>query len=261
MDHGQGPGSVPHTPRQVLITTKDGPPTLAICIPSSGDVPSEFAQDLMEMSGVLGACVANDNYFSNYVDIWVRGTYVHSARQQLAEKAMDVGADYVLWLDDDMRFPKDLAIRLLARNEAIVGVNYSTRKGAPCEFTAISRITGDDGTPSKRCETLNDSTGLEPVEAIGFGAVLIRADVFRALHDPNGPDGPWFWYRWMPELNQQVGEDVYFCELVRKAGFTIYVDHDLSHEVAHIGKFGYRCEHAEEFVETVAEVKRIQAVK
>ena len=35
------------------------------------------------------------------------------------------------------------------------------------------------------------------------------------------------------------GEDVYFCTMARVHGFEVWVDHDLSKEVTHIGQFEY----------------------
>lgn len=198
-----------------------------------------------DLAGLVGFCTAMvyDGVIGNLMTKLKSGTYVHDARQQLAEEVLNEGADYILWLDADMRFPPDLLIRLLKRSEPFVGTNYSTRTGIP-EYTALKRITSSGDGPSKRCVTGPDSTGLEEVQAVGMGAALVHASVFRALHDPHGPDGPWFWYRWLDELDQQMGEDVYFCELVRDAGFAVYVDHDVSKDVAHVGDFSFKLEHA-----------------
>ena len=75
------------------------------------------------------------------------------------------------------------------------------------------------------------------MDAVGFGCVLMKAEVPLALK------GPCF-ENYFDVLNDRwVGEDVDFCNKVKDAGFNIYVDHDLSKEVAHVGKFAYTCDH------------------
>jgi hypothetical protein len=74
------------------------------------------------------------------------------------------------------------------------------------------------------------------VDVVGFGVVLMRTAIV------NGWSQPWFRHG----LNDQfgdVGEDVMFCRAVRAAGHAIYIDHDLSKEVGHIGQYTYRPHH------------------
>lgn len=224
---------------------------IAICVPSHDRVPAKFAYDLGRMMGYLGTIVGAEQGIEGVSLNFVTGTYVHSARQELAEAALSSGADYVLWIDSDMRFPKDALVRLLQRGESVVGINYAKR-GLPPAFVAIKKVgrTAED-TP-EWCVTDADSEGLEEVEAMGGGMVLMRSDVFHDLHDPYGEDGPWYWYEWLPEIGQQVGEDVYFCDLLREAGHTLYVDHDLSKECAHVGSFEFRTQHVEGITEADA---------
>ena len=89
-------------------------------------------------------------------------------------------------------------------------------------------------------------TGLERVEAIGFGVCLTRADV---LWDVGFP---WFETRRDEKLGVNVGEDVDFCIKARAAGHDVFVDHGLSHEVRHIGSMEYSVAHAVAFQEEQA---------
>jgi hypothetical protein len=36
-----------------------------------------------------------------------------------------------------------------------------------------------------------------------------------------------------------MGEDVFFCKKARELGHKIYIDHDVSHEIGHIGTFEF----------------------
>lgn len=217
---------------------------IAVCVPSHDTLPATFAYDLAQMMAFTAVNYVGPNEPIEALGLtFTMGTYIHRARQQLADIALDQGTDYILWIDSDMRFPKDALLRLLKHREDVVGINYSKR-GIPPSFVAIKSIH-----PPEQCVTLPDSTGLEEVEAIGFGLVLMKTKVLRALHDPESEEGPWFWFDWEHERNAYVGEDVYFCRLLRDAGFDLMVDHDLSKDCRHIGQLEYRVEHAADQVE------------
>jgi hypothetical protein len=44
---------------------------------------------------------------------------------------------------------------------------------------------------------------------------------------------------YIPELNLEIGEDIFFCQQVQKAGYQIWCDQELSRETAHIGIFHF----------------------
>lgn len=209
-------------------------------VPAHPKVHALWAYDLAQMMGFLGSQAVPAELIEAVSLSFVTGTYVHTARQDLAQEALNCGADYLLWLDSDHRFPKDIALRLMAHDKDVVGINYSQR-GVPPDFVAIKNLDTENGE-SEKLVTDVDSTGLEKVDAVGFGAVLMKANVFADLPDPQ--EEPWFWYEWLPHLGQQIGEDVYFCRLLREAGYDLWVDHDLSKECKHVGDFEYQVEHA-----------------
>ena len=157
------------------------------------------------------------------------GTLIQQSREQLARKAIDWASDYSIWFDSDMRFPKEVISTLISHDEDIVGANYPTRKFPRIEPTAFV-----DDTSNTRCYTKERTSGLEEVSAIGFGCVAIKTSVFEALEEP------WFLIPWSYDFNEHdCGEDVFFCRLARDNGLKIYVDHDLSKKVKHIGNREY----------------------
>ena len=219
---------------------------IAVLLPAFGTMCSSTAVDLAVMMGFLGAGPVAAGLFERVSLSMKIDTYVHSARQTLIEQAISDGADYMLWLDSDMRFPMNVLLRLMNHKKDVVGINYSTR-GMPPDFVTIKKMGKDNlkDPGGKPCITGSDSTGLEKVDAIGFGAVLIRTGALKRLPDPK--KHPWFWFENMPKTGRMIGEDVYFCRMLRRSGVSIYVDHDLSKECAHIGTFEFRCEHAASF--------------
>jgi hypothetical protein len=82
-----------------------------------------------------------------------------------------------------------------------------------------------------------DSTGIEEVGSIGMGVMLIKRKVFEALTEP------WFETPWRNDKRGYVGEDVFFCRKAQAAGFKIYIDHDVSKEIGHIGTFEFKHDH------------------
>lgn len=213
----------------------DGKYRVVVNIPTMAFVPWEFAFDLANMLAYTTAGVGDKvALFTNVVP----GTYVHRAREQLLDRSHELGSHYMLWLDSDMRFPKDLLIRLMQHDKHMVGINYSTR-GIPPRFVAIKKIARDHDGAGELIETNEDSTGLEQAEAIGFGAVLMKSVITEKLEFPR------FFFENYDEGAGHVGEDVWFCRKVREQGWEIFVDHDLSKECAHVGQMEYRVQHAE----------------
>ena len=216
------------------------PLQIVILIPAHS-TEAKFTYDLAQLCIYTAMSMPPDE--GNSLGLFmVPGTYVHSARQELAELALArPGLTHVLWLDADMRFPADTIIRLLQRDKNVVGINYSKR-AIPPDYVAIKHFPENNRGVGKKCVTTADSTGLEEVDAIGMGVVLMTASAFNGLPDPK--QDRWFWFKQLPD-GKQMGEDVYFCDMLRKAGQKIYVDHDLSKDCSHIGNFEYRCAHAE----------------
>jgi hypothetical protein len=221
---------------------------VAVCVPSHDMLPAYFSYDLAGMIGYTTQHFTGPGAIEEIALHMVKGTYVHTARQELLVAALQGGADYVLFLDSDMRFPKDTIARLLSHKKSMVGTNYP-RRGVPPEYVAIKRSValGEDGerVEGELLQTTDESTGLEEVEALGFGCVLVHRSVFGAMgqvHDPR-EKGPFWFFEYHPEIKTHIGEDVFFCRLAREVGTTIYVDHDLSKDIRHIGQMEYALDH------------------
>ena len=147
------------------------------------------------------------------------------SRNMLGQVALDGGWTHILFIDSDMEFPPDLAVRLVKHHEPVVAINCMARRH-PHYLTAR---TAD----SHEIVTTTDSTGLEKVARVGTGIMLIHLDVLREM------PLPWFEYEWLAEKQVFRGEDFVFCDKLARAGVPVYIDHDLSKQVAHVGTFQY----------------------
>jgi hypothetical protein len=209
---------------------------IAISLACMDSVETGFAYDLAKMACYSGMALVAPNHAEIRINM-LNSSILACSRNDLAAEATRSGATHMLCIDSDMRFPKESLVRLLKHDKDIVGINYSTRK-VPPGFVAFKH-KGATNEEHVKLETTPTSTGLEAVDAIGFGMVLIRTDVFRRL------DYPAFETRYDHEAAMWIGEDVDFCLKAKAAGMDIWVDQDLSKECAHIGRLEYRLEHVE----------------
>jgi GT2 family glycosyltransferase len=215
---------------------------LAVCLPCRDHVNTGFAYDLARFTAYWSAThVAKGGALHLFTSA---GTLIADQRENLVKEALKVNADWILFLDTDMRFPKDV-FDILAKHDApIVAANYSTR-GLPAKPVAFS---------SPRCDeyvyTTADSKGLEEVYAVGMGVMLIKAEVFKKT------PMPWFQIGYAAGTGNFFGEDIHFCHKAAKHGYKTMIDHDLSKIVRHIGTFEYTLDHAEACREDVEAEKR-----
>jgi hypothetical protein len=212
---------------------------IMICVPSRGTMPTGFVHDFTML--VTHSTRALDQLpNAELLFTFCKGTYIDSQRNDLVAAALKTDVAATLWLDDDMRFPRDALLRLMKRRKPFVGVNYPTRT-LECVPTSLTKI----GTAEVVGERLmpDDQDGLVEVEALGFGVTLIHIDVFKSV------PYPWFECYYDKGRRGRVGEDVDFCEKARKAGFPPFVDRELSRRVGHIGEFEYTLEHAKAYAE------------
>lgn len=199
---------------------------VVICLPSRDEWKAVFGYSLARM--LMETFTAGED-----IAVGVRmcrGSLIDQNRETLAHAALGDGATHLLWLDTDMTFPPDTLLRLLERDKGIVGCNYLRRSVSTLKPTAAR-----DG---RDAWTERDSTGLEAVDRLGFGVLMVKADVFRAMSHP------WFCTAWNAEKGSHIGEDTWFCNKAREAGYTVWMDHDLSKRLGHAGEFVHRLPYA-----------------
>lgn len=191
---------------------------LLIACPRHGDVRGPFALSLAELAHELGQSGGRVRIaMPNSTDLC-------GSRSKLVVLARERSYRHILWADTDMTFPSDAAHRLLAHGLDIVGCNYS-RKSAARKPTAYKADFSGNITPH---------AGLEDAAVIGFGLLLMKTAVFETI------ERPWFLNEPIPPDNlETLTDDVWMCRKLREAGHRIYVDHDLSREVTHVGEYPY----------------------
>jgi len=201
---------------------------IAVCTPARDMVHTMFTYDLVNM-------VANHTLNTNdAISLKIsQGTLIANQRAELCLDAMREKCTHVLFIDSDMRFPHDMIERLLEHDLDIVATNCARRRMPTGPTAQIYKENGE----RELVYTMPETTGLQEVGSVGMGVMLIKANVFAALSEP------WFETPWRHDKRGYIGEDVFFCKKARDAGFKIWIDHDVSKEIGHIGMFEFKHDH------------------
>lgn len=201
---------------------------IAICTPARDIINASTAFDISRLVG--RAAQKHDILL-----LTAPGTMICNQRAQLVDNAIAEGADWVLFIDSDMRFPPDALDRLLAHRRDIVAANYVTRE-IPPRPTAFN-VSEDGKTWTRVATKLEGSDGLEQVTGVGMGLMLINTRVFSLI------PRPWFLIPYSTVNHDYLGEDLYFSLRAHDAELNTYIDHDLSKDVKHVGQFEFGWEH------------------
>lgn len=199
-------------------------------IPLKGHTPPQSYHDRMLMWKNLGGQEAVDFYEKKdprYIFSFgaVGEMLVPYARERLAEGAIEMGCDYLFMVDDDMLAPPDLFYRLAAHDKDIIAPLAFTRN--PDHKPVIyETVEGFDKTSGNKYGLTRfvmsyPRNQLVQCDAVGFGAILIKTSVLKAMPKP--------WFFGM----EQTGEDITFCLKAKKLGFQIWMD--TSVKLGHLG--------------------------
>lgn len=209
------------------------PLRVLICVPSHGHHVSGFTRSIARAMSYF-AVMPYGGEKSLDIEI-VNGSNLCEQRTVLVSKAYGYKATHILWADTDMKFPEDTIPKLLNHNKRVVGANYP-QKSLDARPTAYR----DDDQYVGPIWTKADSKGLEPASLMGMGLVLMDATIFSEI------ELPYFLFEPQPPDNvKHLTEDFYLCKKLRAAGIEMFIDHDLSRNVAHVGLHDYTNSEAE----------------
>lgn len=164
---------------------------------------------------------------------YVRGYDCATARNRIAQISLDIGADYVLMVDNDVVLPKDALVNLLDEPKEVCLGFYAHRDGDNIYRgrTCVCKLTSPRGDryfnyPLDSEYTAEELASLRRsgrkkivIHGGGMGCAFINTSVFRKIKYP--------WYDWVNYKDEKRGmlsEDLYFCEECKKARIPIYTD-------------------------------------
>ena len=146
---------------------------------------------------------------------------IASNRMWLAKQSVEKGATHLLFVDSDMLFPPSSLKTLLSRDKDIIGVEYNKRQ------FPLQTVTAYDTSVEK------STTEPFKVGIAGTGLMLIKTEVFK---NPK-MDKNWFSFGRNADGKNVIGEDGWFCNTARDAGYEIWVDPTI--KVLHLGEYGF----------------------
>lgn len=206
-------------------------PKITIGVPTPGTLDYRFCEDLKTL------IYQNWREFQ-FQESFIIGSRIVMNRNEIVRQARLFGADYILWIDSDTRFPHTALKRLIAHDKEIV-----------CATT--SRRVGENRAPAAYpldVKGIQPFQQLVPMRFIGFPFMLTRMSVFDKIKRPYFAEPPrrlvgvYEAKEYLPAeemLYEVMPEDEYFCWQVRQAGMEILCDMELSMEIGHIGSTVY----------------------
>ncbi|MHC4363764.1 MAG: hypothetical protein ACYSTZ_13145 [Planctomycetota bacterium] len=167
------------------------------------------------------------------------GCYIEHARNEIANKAVSMGAKRLLFVDADIAFSIDDFVRLsrdLDRDPgmgAVCGiyVGWGGGNGLICGWWP----NGMDNTAYEHDNQLKgwghvENGDIVEVDKAGTGFMLIDTEVFKKI--------PPLWFATMAEAGDFWGEDTYFLQLLKHHGYRPSCDFGVM--VEHIGPTPHR---------------------
>lgn len=191
---------------------------VVVGIPSFGMVSTYFMQARTSQAFPL---------VSSAVDKIVLNKPIAEARNEIVEFALQQGAHYIYWLDDDVIAPPDSFLKLYKHGKDIINGVYWSKSNPPMPLLFRGHLEGPywDWHVGDLIE----------IDAAGMGLTLVKTDVYRKMSQELG--GPWYETQYAsfpadPEkgpmpFNQSAPnntEDLYFYWKARKLGYKVWAD-------------------------------------
>lgn len=190
-----------------------------IAIPSMDMVPARFAQSLSMLQKSDGEeCQV----------AFQIGSLIYNARNSLAQIAIQLEADRILWLDSDMVFTSDILGTLthtMKETKADIVTGLYFRRVAPYSPVLYSKLdaNADQTAQFEDYKVLPEDRTFE-VAGCGFGCVLMNTDVVLSVQAKYGE---------MFTPTPGMGEDLAFCWRARQCGYKIVCDQSV--KLGHVG--------------------------
>ena len=161
----------------------------------------------------------------------IGGEAVDKARNAMVQIALERGADYLLFVDDDNPPPQDTLGVLMQADKDIVCAPVLSRHEpyVPCIFETEEIPDNPKVKGYKKIEKVDTSAGtLVKIDACGMACVLIKRKVLEKLYKEH--EGRPFEFSRVPikktdgKDKRDMSEDVTFYERATNAGFEIWCE-------------------------------------
>ena len=183
---------------------------ILIAVPTFETIMPDTFKSLWDMDKCGHTCIFE----------FVRGYGIADARNRIAKRAMEIGADYVLMVDSDIIVPGDALSNLLSWDEPVV-LGFYARKGRYDGETCLVKLGRVNFDYSYSALELRMARNMRDfkveVKGGGLGCALIRTDVFGMMGYP--------YFDWADNGDgSSLSEDYYFCQQLALYRVPIYAD-------------------------------------
>lgn len=179
---------------------------VVVGIPSFGMVSTYFLESRISQQFPLVSSAANKI---------VLNRPIADARNEIVEFALQQGASYIYWLDDDVIAPPDAFLKLYNHQKDIINGVYWSKSNPPMPLLFRNHLEGPywDWHVGDLIE----------IDAAGSGLTLVKTDVYRNIPEP------WYSVEYSSFKGMNVSspsntEDLYFYWKARKAGYKVWAD-------------------------------------
>ena len=180
---------------------------------------AKFAKSVANMisySWMHGLKVFQMGITERMVVDWARNELARVAKEKINEYTGEKFT-HLLWLDDDHTFPPDLALRLISHDKDMVSALYFGRTHPHFPVVYVK----DTNDKYKHFPLIEAPGCLFECDAVGFGSLMMRRDVFDRVPEP------WFTLDW------KAGEDIAFCVKAKEHKIGVWCDG--AYKLGHIG--------------------------
>lgn len=159
--------------------------------------------------------------------MWVEDQPIAAARNLVCEQALQAGAEYLVFLSDDVLPPPNMILSMLDK----IGREFPVENGKLARASMITGVYWTKTYPSEPYlwQTMTGGAHRDwkvgeffPVNLAGCDALMIETKMLREI------PFPWFSTDWIYENGQQPSsiatEDFYFFTKARRHGFRLFAD-------------------------------------
>ena len=208
--------------------SKERKKVISVLIPAKGGVPVLFFKSFVAL--------LNREPRNFDINICINSmSPLDNSRNTLVERALDQNPDYILFLDTDNILAANTIMGLvdsMEENNADIMSALYFEKSKPY-FPVLRELRNDIFWRVDNVE-LNK---VMRVDIVGMGCCIIKPSVFKKLK------WPWFKYNYEKQgyKTTQIGEDIFFCRNVIKAGMKIFCNTGLvvGHQGSGVDTFEY----------------------
>jgi hypothetical protein len=201
-------------------------PSLVILVPHRGDISLAWLEGLKRLRKPVDTAYE----FASYVPL-------PEARTMLARRFLQSGAEWALWMDDDVIPPPDGLEKLMSHGLPLVtGLYPAKKKWGEQTLSAWVRAVDREGRTGYVAIGFDQPGRLVKVDVAGMGFLLMH----RSVLAEKVPE-PWFRWTWTEEgtsskdATAQTSEDFFFFQRCASHGVELYADMEVL--CAHIGTF------------------------